>query len=91
MTTNNTPRAQAILIAAHAAGMTDQELITRLQEFIDQDFDVIGNDVNKTIRANFSSDDDYDELIHEIDHALNVCNDDDPECMWNDDEDDDDL
>ena len=80
-----TTRAMGIIIAAHAAGMTDDQLVTRLQEFLD--VDMIGDDVDKTIRSVFSGDDDYDDMIHEVDHALARCSDDDDDCPWNDEDD----
>lgn len=39
----------------------------------------------------FSSDDDYDDFRHEIEHELGDCNDMRTSCMWYDGDDDEDL
>lgn len=36
------------------------------------------------IRDSFSSDDDYDDFRHEIEHELGDCADDNDDCMWAD-------
>lgn len=38
--------------------------------------------LHRAIRERFTGDDDFDDLLHEIDHATGKCSDDDEECMW---------
>lgn len=87
--TNPTARASAIMIAGHAMQMTDQEILTVAIDFLDIPNEDNLTDLQRTIRASFSTDDDFDDMIHELDHAMGNCTDDDPDCVWNDDEDDD--
>lgn len=82
-----TPRAHAIIIAAHAAGITHDELMIKIQDNIDMP--VHADDVDKTIRANFSGDDDFDEMKHEVEHMLDMCHDTDEDCAWNEEWDED--
>lgn len=38
--------------------------------------------VHRLVRDSFQSDDDFDDLRHEIEHALGECGDNDPDCPW---------
>lgn len=40
--------------------------------------------LHRAIRTRFSGDDDFDDMMHEIDHVTGRCTDDDEECMWAD-------
>jgi len=83
-----TTRATEIVTAARAMGRTDQDIITTLQNILDLP---ITDELGALMRDRFSGDDDYDELVHEIDHELGNCTDENPECMWRYGDDDFDL
>lgn len=84
MTNNDaTPRARGIIIAAHAARLTDDQLMAKIQDTIDLDPKLGLDDVDLTIIAAFDGDDDFDEMKHEVEHALDMCHDTDDDCAWN--------
>ncbi len=85
-TPNDIPRAVAICTLAASLDVTD------VRDAVMDVIDMVPNSVYPValldlIRASFQSDDDGDDLMHEIDHETGAC-DDDPDCIWADGDDD---
>lgn len=75
-------RARAIVELADKINL-DRDI----QEVTFEVFDLGDTDstpVHRLIRDSFQSDDDFDDLRHEIEHVLGDCRDTDPDCQWND-------
>lgn len=84
---NNPDRADVILAAWDALPEPKDGIQVMLIDVMDLGL----NDktpVHRLIRDSFQSDDDFDDLRHEIDHATGECSDDDPDCIWADGDDD---
>ena len=80
-----TPRAELIVSVARFMGVSDTDIINAhvdVMDTFDDDIKAAGNPLCVAIRAAYSGDDDYDELGHELDHVLGLCNrDDDAMCV----------
>lgn len=81
-----TTRAQEIITLAAELGMTD-ELVNTMFAVSDNPHN-LPTRLHSEIRARFTYDDDFDEFMHEIDHALGICSDAGHDCMWADDDED---
>lgn len=80
-----TDRATLILTAYDLLPDPKDDIRTMLFEVMDSGLDD-RTPVHRLIRDSFQSDDDFDDLQHEIEHALGDCHDGDLDCPWSDDE-----
>jgi hypothetical protein len=71
MTTNETPRATAITDLAADLDMDSVDAMYDVLDCVSTD----ATPVHVLIAASFTSDDDGDDLLHEIKHALAMCDD----------------
>lgn len=78
----NTDRATRIVDMARAAGVADN--LTEIMYQVEEG-DATSTDMHVLIRGSFSGDDDFDDLMHEIDHVYGDCADGDDDCAWNED------
>jgi hypothetical protein len=85
-----TPRAELIAAVASFMGVSATDVINAHADVMDTDDADIkagGNALCIAIRAAYSGDDDYDELGHELEHVLNLCDrTEDDMCVMLDDE-----
>jgi hypothetical protein len=78
MTTNETPRATAI---TDLAADLDVDPIAACMDVIDG-MDTTSTRLHVLIAASFTSDDDGDDMVHEIEHALLECDGTGDDCPW---------
>lgn len=80
----STFRTIAILGTGRDMGLSDVEIMDRVGLALDV---APADNLDSMIRMCFTGEDDYDELKHELLHALGECVEDDPaDCPWLDDE-----
>lgn len=74
-------RARRIVELADRIGL-DRDLEDVLFDVMDGG-DGTSTPVHALIRESFTSDDDFDDLKHEIEHVIGDCRDGDNDCPWN--------
>lgn len=77
----NTDRATRIVELAEATGVADN--LDEILYWV-SNMGELTTDLHRLIRDSFSSDDDFDDLMHEIDHLYGDCTEGDDDCAWND-------
>lgn len=82
---NREDRANRILAAYDLLPDTDDK--PDIQEILYDVMDGQGqyddaSSIHRLVRDSFQSDDDFDDLEHEIEHAMQECTDDNPDCPW---------
>lgn len=82
---NRDDRADLILAAYDRLPDNDDkpDIQTILMDVMDLDMGD-ASPIHRLVRDSFQSDDDFDDLRHEIDHAMGECSDDNPDCIWAD-------
>lgn len=78
---NNPDRANVILAAWEAFPEPKEGIQIMLMDVMDLGLNDLTT-VHRLIRDSFQSDDDFDDLRHEIDHATGECSDGAPDCIW---------